>query len=452
MKSPWPRFFWQLFWLAIICWLISLASEPLYALGTAAVVLLYRYSSQQYQLGCLIRWLEDPLPEKVPHGSGAWDEAFAALYRRFRRQRSSERQLTATLRDFRKAGMALPDGLVILDSQNQVEWCNPNAERHLGLDASRDVGKPVTHIVRHPPFVRLLASEDFSESLTLRSGRAGDPVLSLLIVPYQQDRKLLISRDVTDRERVETMRRDFVANVSHELRTPLTVIGGFLETIADSDAPNAALIRKSVPLMRDQAQRMQHLVEDLLTLSRLETSGRPAREEAVDVPMLTRALYHDALALSGQRHEVRLHTELEEGIAGAEDELRSAFGNLVSNAVRYTPPGGSIDIRWQLSGGDAVFSVQDTGIGIAPEHLPRLTERFYRVDRGRSREQGGTGLGLAIAKHVANRHGAELEILSRQGEGSCFRIRFPASRRCPLSRAPALSSAAGAAIHEDVPQ
>ncbi len=452
MKSPWPRFFWQLFWLAIICWLISLASEPLYALGTAAVVLLYRYWSQQYQLGCLIRWLEDPLPEKVPHGSGAWDEAFAALYRRFRRQRSSERQLTATLRDFRKAGMALPDGLTILDAQNQVEWCNPNAERHLGLDASRDVGKPVTHIVRHPPFVRLLASEDFSESLTLRSGRAGDPVLSLLIVPYQQDRKLLISRDVTDRERVETMRRDFVANVSHELRTPLTVIGGFLETIADSDAPNAALILKSVPLMRDQAQRMQHLVEDLLTLSRLETSGRPAREEVGNVPMLTRALYHDALVLSGQRHEVRLHTELEEGIAGAEDELRSAFGNLVSNAVRYTPRGGSIDIRWQLSGRDAVFSVQDTGIGIAPEHLPRLTERFYRVDRGRSREQGGTGLGLAIAKHVANRHGAELEILSQQGEGSCFRIRFPASRRCPLSPAPALSSAAGAAIHEDIPQ
>jgi two-component system phosphate regulon sensor histidine kinase PhoR len=249
-----------------------------------------------------------------------------------------------------------------------------------------------------------------------------------LIMPYEANRKLIISRDVTDRERVETMRRDFVANVSHELRTPLTVIGGFLETIADMETPDPALIRHSVPMMSDQAKRMQTLVEDLLTLSRLESSGHPVRDDPVNVPDIARALYHDALALSAGRHKVTLLLESEAWVSGAEDELRSAFGNLVSNAVRYTPPGGEISLSWKDAGDGAVFAVRDTGIGIAPDHLPRLTERFYRVDRGRSRETGGTGLGLAIVKHVVNRHAAKLEVSSETGRGSCFSVVFPESQ------------------------
>jgi two-component system phosphate regulon sensor histidine kinase PhoR len=324
--------------------------------------------------------------------------------------------------------MAMPDGLVILDGSNRIEWCNQKSEQHFGLDARRDFGQLVTYLVRQPQFAEALGG-GYAEPLTLRSSHGADLVLSVLIVPYEENRKLIISRDVTDRERVETMRRDFVANVSHELRTPLTVIGGFLETIADMETPNPELIRRSVPLMSDQAKRMQTLVEDLLTLSRLESEGNPAREEPVNVPDVMRGLYHDALALSAGRHKVVLLLESPAWVNGAEDELRSAFGNLVSNAIRYTPAGGEVRLLWKAAAdGDTVFSVRDTGIGIEPQHLPRLTERFYRVDRGRSRETGGTGLGLAIVKHVVNRHGAKLEVSSEPGRGSCFSVVFSANR------------------------
>lgn len=399
------------------------------ALGLFAAFLFVMLLHHLRHLSRLSQWLADPRPEALPASSGLWEDVFAAFYHLLRRQRRSESRLTATLQDFRQAGMAMPDGLVIVDGANQIEWCNPKAELHFGLDSARDVGQLVTHLVRQPPFAVALDSEGYAEPLTLRSARGGDLILSVLIVPYEANRKLIISRDVTDRERVETMRRDFVANVSHELRTPLTVIGGFLETIADMEEPNSELIRRSVPMMSEQAKRMQSLVEDLLTLSRLESAGNPAREEPVNVPDIARALYHDALALSAGRHKVTLLLESAAWVSGAEDELRSAFGNLVSNAIRYTPAGGEVRLSWKSDGSEgAVFAVRDTGIGIAPQHVPRLTERFYRVDRGRSRETGGTGLGLAIVKHVVNRHAARLEVTSEPGRGSCFSVAFPAAR------------------------
>jgi two-component system phosphate regulon sensor histidine kinase PhoR len=402
------------------------------ALALFAALLLFMLLHHLRHLARLSKWLADPRPEALPDSSGLWEDVFAAFYHLLRRQRRSESRLTATLQDFRQAGMAMPDGLVIVDGVNQVEWCNPKAELHFGLDAVRDVGQMVTHLVRQPQFAEVLDAEGYAEPLTLRSARDGDLILSVLIVPYEANRKLIISRDVTDRERVETMRRDFVANVSHELRTPLTVIGGFLETIADMETPNPELIRRSVPMMSEQAKRMQGLVEDLLVLSRLESAGNPAREEPVNVPDIARALYHDALALSAGRHKVMLQLDSGSWVNGAEDELRSAFGNLVSNAIRYTPAGGEVSLSWKAEGADgsegAVFSVRDTGIGIAPQHVPRLTERFYRVDRGRSRETGGTGLGLAIVKHVVNRHSARLDVSSEPGRGSCFSVVFPAAR------------------------
>jgi two-component system phosphate regulon sensor histidine kinase PhoR len=238
----------------------------------------------------------------------------------------------------------------------------------------------------------------------------------------------MISRDVTDLERVETMRRDFIANVSHELRTPLTVVGGFLETILDVKGADQELVRRSLPLMMDQASRMRRLVEDLLTLSRLESPNNPPREEPVNVPSLARALYHDALALSAGRHRITLDLASEAWLTASEEELRSAFTNLISNAVRYTPDGGEVTIGWRQRGSEAAFCVRDTGIGIEPQHIPRLTERFYRVDRSRSRETGGTGLGLAIVKHVLNRHHARLEITSELGRGSTFDAVFPEER------------------------
>ena len=410
-------------------WPVAGATE---ALALFAALLLIMLLQHLRHLARLSHWLADPRPEALPESSGLWEDVFAAFYHLLRRQRRSESRLTATLQDFRQAGMAMPDGLVIVDGTNQIEWCNPKAELHFGLDAARDAGQLVTHLVRQPQFAEALDAEGYAEPLTLRSARGGDLILSVLIVPYEANRKLIISRDVTDRERVETMRRDFVANVSHELRTPLTVIGGFLETITDMETPNPELIRRSVPMMSVQAKRMQGLVEDLLVLSRLESTGNPAREEPVNVPDIARALYHDALALSAGRHKVTLLLESAAWISGAEDELRSAFGNLVSNAIRYTPAGGEVRLSWKVDCTDGnegvVFAVRDTGIGIAPQHVPRLTERFYRVDRGRSRETGGTGLGLAIVKHVVNRHAARLEVTSEPGRGSCFSVIFPGTR------------------------
>ena len=413
------------------------AAMAVFAAGLLVVVIAhYRH------IAILRRWLRDPVPEAVPHGWGEWDRVYADLYRLLRHQRQSESQLSATLEDFRLAGAAMPDGMVILDAQDRIEWCNPTAESHFGLDRRRDAGQGITNLVRQPQFIDYLQAQNFGEPFVLRQARGPDFILSVQLVPYGDRQKLMISRDVTDLERVETMRRDFIANVSHELRTPLTVLGGFLETIMDLKAADGELLRRSLPLMREQTLRMQRLVEDLLTLSRLETSHNPPREEPVNVPGLARALYHDALALSAGRHRIALDVAADEWLLASEEELRSAFSNLVSNAVRYTPEGGEVTIAWQRRGPEAVFSVRDTGIGIDAQHLPRLTERFYRVDRSRSRETGGTGLGLAIVKHVLNRHQARLDIASEPARGSTFSALFPPERMiAPVAREPLARSA-----------
>lgn len=398
------------------------------AVGVFAIALLAIIALHLHHVSMLLKWLREPTPDAEPQGLGVWDEVFAALYRMLRRQRRSESQLTATLKDFQRAAAAMPDGMVILDQADRIEWCNPKAEHHFGLDHKRDAGQQITYLVRHPQFAEKLRSRSHSEPLTLRQSRGSDLILSVLTVPYGDRQTLVISRDITDLERVETMRRDFIANVSHELRTPLTVLGGFLETISNTNTADNDLLRRSLPLMMSQTHRMQRLVEDLLTLSRLESAGNLLREERVNVPNLARALYHDALALSAGHHRIALNIECEDWLAGSEDELRSAFINLISNAIRYTPEAGEVTIIWQRRGEQAVFAVRDNGIGIQPQYISRLTERFYRVDRSRSRETGGTGLGLAIVKHVLSRHQGRLEIVSEPGRGSTFSAWFPAER------------------------
>lgn len=385
-------------------------------------------------IAALRLWARQGVAQAVPRGRGVWDRTYAELYRWLRRHERTEARLRAELEEFRRAGAAMPDGVVILDEEDRIEWCNPMAEAHLGLERARDTGQAVTFIVRQPQFVDYLRSGSYREPLVLRHARGGPRTLALELVPYGERRKLLISRDVTDLERVEAMRRDFVANVSHELRTPLTVLAGFLETLAEAGAAHPELWGRSLPPMLEQARRMRRLVEDLLMLSQLESADHPLREEPVDVPQLVQAVHRDALALSAGRHRVRLELASADWLAGSAEELRSAFGNLASNAVRYTPQGGEVTIAWRREGAGAAFSVRDTGIGIAPQHIPRLTERFYRVDRARSRETGGTGLGLAIVKHVLARHQARLEIASEPGRGSTFTAVFPGERL--LARAP----------------
>jgi two-component system phosphate regulon sensor histidine kinase PhoR len=361
-----------------------------------------------------------------------WEEVFARLNKMVRLQREEHDQRTAALRDMEQATSALPEGVVILDEADHIEWCNPLAEQHFGLDGVRDVGQQITYLARQPEFVQYLAVRDFSEPLVLRGARHDGLTLSIKLIPYSANKKLLISRDITRFERIETMRRDFVANVSHELRTPLTVVNGFVETLCDMPDLDNDMARRALQLMGEQTQRMEHLVDDLLTLSKLDNALNALQEETVDVPALLRTLYEEGLSLSADQHTLRMDLESDCALLGNTEELRSAFGNLVSNAIRYTPQGGEIVMRWHEQDGQPVFSVKDSGLGIAAQHIPRLTERFYRVDHSRSRETGGTGLGLAIVKHVASRHQAHLEIVSEEGKGSVFSIVFPDKRRLPL--------------------
>ena len=386
----------------------------------------------------LLRWLRIGDASDVAMRTGLWGE-ISDRVRRLIRMR--EQQITDSqnrLHDFLSALQASPNGVVLLDAEGQIEWFNQTAAEHFGLDTPRDLMQHFANLVRDPGFANYFASRDFRQDALMpgRQSTSSRPVnLSVHLHPYGAGRLLLLSRDVTAVEQAEAMRRDFVANVSHEIRTPLTVLSGFVETL--QTLPLAKEERsRYLTLMAQQAARMQTLVSDLLTLSRLEGSPLPGSAEWMSVPALMRQLEVEGHALSsvltaqtGQSQTLTFDCLVLGEIAGSPHELLSALSNLVGNAIRYTPFCGAIHVRVQmLSDGRAEFSVRDTGPGIAPEHLPRLTERFYRVDRGRSRETGGTGLGLSIVKHILTRHQAKLEIKSEMGAGSTFSAIFPKER------------------------
>jgi two-component system phosphate regulon sensor histidine kinase PhoR len=390
----------------------------------ALAIVLYHLS----QLRALSRWLDHGGTPDPPQAYGAWDDLHAALRRARRGTAIQIAELSTEVKRWQEAARALHEGIVLLDG-DRIEWLNDVAQVHLDVDPSRDPGRYVTHIVRQPEFVQYFDRGDYGKPLILELSHALGRVISLQVIPFGEWQRVILTRDITQFRTVERMRREFVANVSHEMRTPLTVVSGFVETLRDEEDPQAR--RRYLDLMADQASRMQRLVEDLLTLSSLESSPPPPMDAVVPMSSLMERLGADARALSSGRHEVRVEAETPYDLIGSDKELASAFGNLVSNAVRYTPAGGVVTLRWKESDGGAAFEVQDTGIGIAPEHIPRLTERFYRVDRGRSRETGGTGLGLAIVKHALGRHGAALHVTSAPGEGSCFSARFTGPRLRP---------------------
>jgi two-component system phosphate regulon sensor histidine kinase PhoR len=383
---------------------------------------------QEYRLS---RWLENPDEIDPPDASGTWGDIFYRLQKLQRRQRASRSELTSALEQFEHAAQAIPDAMVILNGNEQIDWCNPASRTYMGLDCDRDRGQFIRYLMRQAHFLEFLDAADYSRRLVCKSPINREISLSVQLVPFGEGKKLLIARDITDLERVDAMRRDFIANVSHELRTPLTVVGGFVETLADAPDLTAGESRRYYDLMLDHTRRMQRLLDDLLTLSRLESADHMLSEEMVDVPGMAQALKAEAESLSRGRHRVVLRLESAAWLKGNLQEIRSALGNLVSNAVRYTPGGGEITLAWREQGGEGVFAVTDTGEGVAAEHIPRLTERFYRVDRSRSRETGGTGLGLAIVKHVLTRHGARLDIQSIPGKGSTFAAVFPAARLQP---------------------
>ncbi len=386
----------------------------------------------------LLRSLRDGDTHLLPRMRGLWGE-FADRLRR--QQRIGERRLQDSerrLQEFLEAIQASSNGVILLDAEGRINWCNPTAAAHFGIDTGRDNEQLIGNLVRDPAFTSYYAHPDPTRNaiVTGNGDSTGHPVrLAVRLHAYGEGRRLMLSNDVTAVEQAEAMRRDFVANVSHEIRTPLTVLTGFVETLQSLPLDETERARY-LELMAQQAARMQTLVSDLLTLSRIEGSPPPGRSEWTALGAFNDDCEDEAQALSslltagqGAPHALRFAPAPALALAGSRTELMSALSNLVSNAVRYTPAGGSVDVAWQtLANGQLEFAVVDTGPGVAPEHLPRLTERFYRVDRSRSRETGGTGLGLAIVKHVVQRHGAELRIQSTLGKGSRFAIVFPASR------------------------
>lgn len=384
----------------------------------------------------LIAWLRGSQEGEAPRDAGLWGELGYRIERSLRLREHAAATERTRLTQFLSAIEASPNGVMLLDAGDQIEWCNSLAADHFGLDPQRDRRQRITNLVRAPAFVAYLQAGQFDEPVQMPEPR-GKGLLSVLVRKYGEDQKLVLSQDITERERSDGMRRDFVANVSHEIRTPLTVLSGFIETLRS--LPLTEVERKRVlQLMTQQADRMGSLVSDLLTLAQLEGSPRPNADRWVALKPLLAQVEADARLLSASRHTLVFAADVDAQIAGAQNELQSAITNLVNNAVRYTPEGGRIELAWRVQGdGSGEIAVSDTGPGIAREHLPRLTERFYRVDGSRSRDTGGTGLGLSIVKHVVQRHGGELDIQSEVGKGSVFRLVFPAARVRAVASDPA---------------
>ncbi|PPC77754.1 PAS domain-containing sensor histidine kinase [Pokkaliibacter plantistimulans] len=378
----------------------------------------------------LVRWLAKNSSEKddVPEGKGLWGDIFDELYRLQKRNLDEHDRLRGIIARIQDSTSALKDGVVLLDEDGALEWWNQAASRLLGLRYPQDRGQPITHLLRRPDFVRYFDRCRYQEPLEVPAPTNSDQYLQISITLFGKGDRLMLVQDVTRLHNLEKMRQDFVANASHELRTPLTVISGYLETLGDHLDQLPRPWVRPIQQMGKQAKRMENLIADLLTLSRLETSQIEYAAEPVDMDHLLHQILHDAEALGTDKGQT-ITLEAEPGLClhGREQELHSALSNLVMNAVKYTPDEGKIQIRWRRQGEGAVFEVQDNGIGIDPIHIPRLTERFYRADPSRTSESGGTGLGLAIVKHVLLRHEATLQIESQLGKGSLFRAKFPAS-------------------------
>jgi two-component system phosphate regulon sensor histidine kinase PhoR len=413
-----------LYWLTLSAWGQWIALSI--ALAVLAIPLGYFY----LKLSTLKKYVQADELESLPAASGFLEDLFFRLQRYVKAIKQRIFEVERQHQRFIEAFQASPNGIVMLDNQDQIEWCNAIAERFFGLNFKRDAMQRINYLFRNPDFIQYLSTRDFEEPLVIeKMGPGSNLSLRIQAFPFADNRRLLLAQDVTDLYKAEAMRRDFVANVSHEMRTPLTVMMGFLETVQTIDLTPSQKA-EYLELMMTQGRRMKSLVEDLLTLANLEANSLPILQDSVNVvdsafPLLR----NDAEALSQGAHQIRFEVESAQLLVGNEHELMSAFGNLISNAIRYTPNGGEITVQWGVnSNGQGVFSVRDTGPGISAEHLPRLTERFYRVDRSRSRDTGGTGLGLAIVKHIASRHQAQLLIESVPGSGSQFTLLFPSER------------------------
>ncbi len=440
-RSPWPatisRLVGAVLVFAAVGWLLGQVTLAI-LLGTLGYL-----GWNLYNQALLERWLRDGRSLEPPTSRGLWGEIFNGIHRLQQRQRMRRKRLTRILQGVRLTINAMPDGAVILRGHGEIQWWNAAARGLLGLTWPQDEGQRIANLLRHPEFSEFIREKrDSASSITLPSPVDEDVMLEIRVIPYGLNQRLMLVRDITRLYQLERMRRDFVANVSHELRTPLTVITGLAETLGDTVPQQLPQATRPLALISQQTQRMQRLVEDLLMLSRLEMEQKPLEPKVVDVPRMLGVLVEEARALGAEeRQTITLDVDRDWCALGDESELRSAFSNLVFNAVKYTPADGRIDIRWKARDGAVRFEVCDTGVGIPAHHLPRLTERFYRVDGGRSARTGGTGLGLAIVKHVLGRHGVELEVRSEVGKGSTFACTFPPAKVVDCAATDRLSQA-----------
>ncbi len=394
-------------------------------LGICGALALY-LAWNLWQLRQLHFWLQHRGVADPPDAAGQWGDVVAQVVRLHRRKRFHKERLTRLFRELRRSTAAMPDGVVMLDPQGEIIWFNRKAGEMLELSRRADLGLRIDNLVRHPDFVEYLRGGDHGSPVIVRVDFNAERYLAFQIISYGEDQRLLMLRDVTREVRLEQMRKDFVANASHELRSPLTVVSGYLETFGAD--PSLGELAAPIAEMRRQTDRMTRIIEDLLELSRLEANDGPVKGLPVDVAAMAALLRKDVLARPLHPGVVEVSIESADSLVGDEAMIQSAFSNLVDNAAKYTPTGGSVFIRWWSDGDGGHFSVRDTGPGIPAEHLPRLTERFDRVDPGRSRETGGSGLGLAIVKHALHRHGGRLQIESIEGRGSTFTCHFPRER------------------------
>jgi len=419
--------FWRLLFLTVVvllCYALFGHFFVWLSLGLAAYLVWHLY-----QLSRLSAWMERRLTGEAPESNGIWEDIFMRLYRFRLRNKRRHKRLVRRIARFQEASQAMPNAIVVLSYDNSIEWCNSAATRMLGIHTKHDLGQRLLNLVRQPQLVNYIEKADFDEPLVMLSPVDKTRTLSIRLVAYGDDQTLLVGRDITRLQHLKQMRRDFVANVSHEMRTPLTVINGYVEMLREDKNSANSESQEMLARIDEQSARLQSIVDDLLQLSRLESARSETINETINVSALLDTIIEDARELSGkQQHDISADVDRSLNLRGSEIEIRSAFSNLVFNAVRYTPAKGVISINWFEDATGAHFAVRDTGMGIPAQHITRLTERFYRVDVARSRHTGGTGLGLAIVKHVLQRHDGELHIKSTVGAGSEFCCSFPKTR------------------------
>jgi len=417
---------WRIAVLVLAAWAVgSLFDQTLLVLLLA---LLGYIARNLFNLQRLADWLGSQETAGIPFHAGLWGDIYSRIARVSAHQAQRERRLTTLLNEYSASTSALPDATVALDTRGRIRWFNDAAIRLLGLQAAKDVGQPLSNLFRNPEAAEFIRRADYSQTLQTTSPGNSERKLEVRMAPYGEGQTLLLAQDVSERLRHETVRRDFVANVSHELRTPLTVLSGFIENFQADQSLQDQRLRRPIELMGQQAARMRQIVEDLLLLAKLEGESTQGKEQDIVVDGVLRLVADECRALGPQVAEIECDIRSTRRVLGDEKQLRSAVTNLVVNAVHHTPADGLITLVWEDRGENSLLEVSDDGEGIAAEHIPRLTERFYRVDNGRSRQRGGTGLGLAIVKHILKRHDATLEIKSQLGEGSRFICHFPASR------------------------